>query len=116
MALRTIFLVLVLACCGEPVLLAKNQYMLVPRPKELIPAKGIFKITGSTKILVSMANEPVKKTANRLAETLFHAGGLQIPVEEIAGETGQVNTIGFFITADTSLGAEGYRMEVNKKM
>jgi len=115
MSFRKIFLLLLL-CCSTNVGWSKNQYALIPQPKELIPQKGTFKINSATKILVGSTNEQVRKTAELLAETLFRAGGIQVPVTETTGETGQVNSLGFFITADTSLGPEGYRMAVGKKM
>jgi len=116
MSIRIIFLALLLVCGGADLLQAKNRYALIPQPTELIPEKGVFKINAETKILIGTDNEETKKTGELLSEIIFRACGLQLPVVVMPGVDRQVNTIGFFQETGGSLGKEGYRMTVDKKM
>ena len=94
---------------------AKNNYAVIPKPRQLIAEAGAFKINASTRILVSAGHEELTKIGTLLSEAVFQANGLHLPVTETSSVTGQVNTIGFFSDADTSLGKEGYRLDAGKK-
>lgn len=86
-----------------------QEIAVIPRPVSVSPGRGSFTLGSRTTIFANRADSAV---AARFARSIAPATGLTIPVRVDANPTG--NRIVFRHTAkpDTSLGAEGYRLDV----
>ncbi len=85
-----------------------ERYHVIPQPASLSAKIGEFKITGDTKILLSMPDEGLKTAAAHLASMLIKATGTTIaPAEGDAGKDAFLFEIDPRITHD-----EGYSLSV----
>jgi len=96
----------------SPMLIAGAQSSagsIIPRPDSVRSGRGEFTLTARTVLVTDRADSAV---AQRFARSLADATGFTLPVRVGATSTG--NRIVFRRAAprDTSLGAEGYRLEV----
>jgi hexosaminidase len=84
------------------------QNILVPKPVSLIAGDGNFILPNNLSIIFTK-NEELKKIAGSLANKLTAAG---IVVNVTEGNTAAANSIFLTLSADKSISAEGYRLQV----
>lgn len=88
--------------------LSATRYPVVPWPRLLTPAEGVFRIDPDTRITVADgAPADARETAELLAAQLRGRTGVDVPVRAAAGGPG---TIALVLTADGQ--EEGYRLTV----
>lgn len=97
-----------------------DRYALIPRPAQLEPRAGTFTVHSGTTILVPSDQPALKDLAGLFVDQLTRSHGLAIPVTDVRSvllpePTGGQNQIQFTRTTDSTLGPEGYRMEVAEK-
>ncbi len=97
------------------------RYTLIPRPARLEARTGQFAVTRTTRIQVPAGLTELKTIADNFADQLNRTGGLGLAVairnlkaDAPAGEMG--NLIQFLPSRDTTLGREGYRLDVTDKL
>jgi len=86
---------------------APNHYNIIPRPANLTPKTGQFKISGTTKIIYAPGNTGLKTSAEYLSIILGGLTGADASMEE--GDTGEDAVI---FRMDKSLPAEAYTLTV----
>jgi hexosaminidase len=92
-----------------------NRYTIIPRPAQLEPRSGEFAINRTTTIQVPSTQTDLKAIADTFATKLSYTIGIHIQVQTAAANTGS-NTIHFVPTSDTTLGLEGYRIDITDKI
>jgi hexosaminidase len=86
---------------------------VVPEPASLTLASGdAFALKDSASIVVESANAEVSRTAEQLASLLRPSTGFAIPISSSAASV--PGAIVLRLSADTALGAEGYRLTVSR--
>ena len=95
---------------GSLVAQAASEPAIIPRPSEMTTGRGVFRLTARTTIVADRGDSMV---ARRLARDLTPATGFTLPVE-FGSTAASGNRIVFRRAAarDTTLGAEGYRLDV----
>jgi hexosaminidase len=83
---------------------------VIPRPAEVIPAKGRFVLTEKTQIVVSPDVPEARAVAQHLAGVLNPATGFKLEVEEAPVQGAPV--ILFSLLPETNLGEEGYVLRI----
>jgi hexosaminidase len=96
---------------GSLVAQAAGEPAVIPRPSEMTTGRGVFRLTARTTIVADRGDSMV---ARRLARDLAPATGFTLPVQVGSSAPTSGSRIVFRRTAarDTSLGAEGYRLDV----
>lgn len=85
---------------------------VIPEPASLVVANGgAFVLSASTSIVTEAGNPEVTRVAEQLAALLRPSTGFAIPISSAGPEAR--GTIGLRLSADTALGAEGYRLTVS---
>jgi hexosaminidase len=84
-----------------------SDVSIVPRPVSLTHRTGSFRLTPQTRIFADRADSAV---AERFARSLAAATGYTLPVR--IGRSASGNRVVFQRTRDTTLGDEGYRLQV----
>lgn len=87
---------------------ANLQNILVPKPVSLIAGDGNFILPSNLSIIFTK-NEELKKIAGSLAKQLTTAGNAVAVTE---GNTAVANSFFLNLSADKSISAEGYRLQV----
>ena len=87
---------------------ANLQNILVPKPASLIAGDGNFILPSNLSIIFTK-NEELKKIAGSLAKQLTTAGNAVAVTE---GNTAVANSFFLNLSADKSISAEGYRLQV----
>jgi hexosaminidase len=82
---------------------------VIPRPVSMTPRAGVFRLTAQTIIVAERADSAA---ARRLARDLAPATGFDLPVRYTSSSGGNRIVFRHAAARDTSLGAEGYRLEV----
>jgi len=82
---------------------------IIPRPVSMIVRKGTFRLTPRTVIVATRADS---LAARRLARDLAPATGFDLPVRFSPTSSGNRIVFRHAPTRDTTLGSEGYRLEV----
>jgi len=91
-----------------------NQYHIIPKPMELIPQTGMFKIDKNTLIIVPFKNVELVSIAESFAKQFETASGIKIKLRDVSKSAIPVgNHIYFMPTNDNLLGNEGYKLEIN---
>ncbi len=101
---------------GQPT----GRYTLIPRPAKLDARAGEFVVSQTTSVRVPLAQNAVKLLAETFVGQLNLTSGLNISLEEAGSTTNPArspagNLILFVPVADTTLGAEGYRIDVTAR-
>ncbi|MFD2935943.1 glycoside hydrolase family 20 protein [Spirosoma flavum] len=100
---------------------ATDRYTIIPRPAQLEPRAGDFVVSQSTTITVPFAQTDLKAIVDTFAYHINRSGGLNLSVRNvnksalISRDAGP-NSIQFLSSRDTTLGAEGYRIDVTDKL
>lgn len=87
-----------------------NRYTIIPRPAELEARTGEFTISSNTTIMVPFAQADLKAIVDTFANQLNRTSGLGVPVRNVNKMALPGNLIQFLPSRDTTLGAEGYRL------
>ncbi len=87
---------------------ANLQNILIPKPVSLITGDGNFILPSNLSIIFTK-NEELKKIAGSLAKQLTTAGNAVAVTE---GNTAVANSFFLNLSADKSISAEGYRLQV----
>jgi len=90
------------------VLAADSGVAVIPRPAHVAPGSGAFVVTGATVIVTDRATRPL---GDLLSDYLYPATGLRLAVRTTAPAGARVIAL-HLDPALTSLGAEGYRLDV----
>ncbi|GAB3896754.1 glycoside hydrolase family 20 protein [Spirosoma agri] len=93
-----------------------ERYTIIPRPAQLEPRAGEFSISRTTIIGVSFAQADVKAIVDTFAHHISRSTGLTIPVRNGNKLTLPENLIEFLSSTDTTLGAEGYRIDITDRL
>ncbi len=92
---------------------ADNGINVIPEPVSVKSLKSSFLLSYETVIVVDSKDEKIISTGHLLSETLSRLYGLKIEVSEVKED--QKSTIHISESkADASLGAEGYKLNVDK--
>ena len=92
-----------------------SDVSLIPKPVSVISAKGTFSLTDKSSIFVTIESPEVKKIGQYLADKLNPATGLGIEVKTTTGDQ-YAGNIYLYLSADASLGNEGYQLMVNAEV
>src|SRR3989441_8550429 len=90
------------------VLAGDSGVAVIPRPAHVTPGSGAFVVTGATVIVTDRATRPLGEL---LGDYLYPATGLRLAVRTAAPAGARVIALRLD-PALTSLGAEGYRLDV----
>src|SRR4051812_16985577 len=99
-----------------PVMIAGAQssaISIIPRPVSLQPGRSEFTLTARTIILADRADSSV---AQRFARSLAEPTGFTLAVRIGANAAGSRIVFRRSAARDTTLGSEGYRLEVNRAL
>jgi hexosaminidase len=112
---------LFLLCCLAHFGLSQstNQYAIIPRPGQLEPRSGAFVLTRNTAITVSFSQTTLKAVVDTFVGRLNRTSGLNISMRDAGAAPGQLsadNQIHFQTVTDTTLGKEGYRLDVTERL
>ena len=99
------FLLGAIACSDKKNAYTSNNLALIPAPQEITIGTDCFKLTKNATITLSEQNEALNAIATYFNQKIAPATGFEVPVEK----HGKIN---FNLTGDTSLGTEGYHLQV----
>lgn len=108
-----LFSMLMIACNTAQQEKTPSPVALIPKPVSVANGDGKFVITGTTKIIVATDLGEVHKIAAYFTGMLKPATGLDLSISS-ANETNTGN-IYLSLSADSTLGAEGYELSVTKE-
>ncbi|MDP5122115.1 MAG: family 20 glycosylhydrolase, partial [Spirosomaceae bacterium] len=103
--MKRIFIALFLLMSVAPAI-AQNQYHIIPKPKQLQPQAGVFKITDQTRIVVPANDIELLNIGEMLSYQLLTTMGKKIEVSS----KNAANSI--YFTASPNLPAEAYSISV----
>jgi hexosaminidase len=83
---------------------------LIPKPVSVKTSDAVFRLSESTVITVMPGNQELVKIAGYMAEVLKPATGFEVKMDSVS-KTG--NTISFNLVNDSSLGNEGYELNIS---
>jgi len=93
-----------------------NRYTIIPRPAQLAPRTGDFIISRSTSIVIPVADTELKAIADTFVHHINRSTGLALRIQNV-NRLAQLNdAILFNPSADTTLGQEGYRIDVTPQL
>ena len=100
---------------------ATDRYTIIPRPAQLDPRPGEFNISNTTTILVPFAQVGLKAIVDTFATHINRSTGISISVQNmnrmaLMGQNTESNLIQFLPLRDTTMGTEGYRIDVTDKL
>ena len=96
----------------EPTDLTQNN--LIPKPVSVTASGGSFELSSQTGIFIQDESSEILKTAEYLSDKLSPATGFELEVETT--EESPSKGIYLMLTDDTELGAEGYELQIEKKL
>jgi hexosaminidase len=85
---------------------------VLPEPASVQAGKGNFLLKKTAAIEVSSSDADAKRVANLLSKKLSAVTGYAIPVKTTPLNLNTTGNIRFSLSADTTLGTEGYRLNV----
>src|SRR5438270_6660034 len=88
---------------------AAENVAVVPRPQSIVTGRGSFKLSPRTTIWCDRADSAV---ARRFSRVLAPATAMDLPVRIGTSESGNRILFRRAASRDTTLGAEGYRLDV----
>lgn len=92
-----------------------SDVSIIPKPVSVIPAKGTFSLTDKSAIFITTESPEVKTIGKYLADKLNPATGLGIEVKTATGDQ-YAGNIYLYLSADASLGNEGYQLTINAEV
>lgn len=102
-----------LSACNKKEVNMPERYSIVPKPAQLVIARGSFIIDGKTGISVSPLNDETMLSAGFLAEMLRKSASVPLPVKE--GSKVERNRIMVAIDTSASDNEEGYTLSVTSR-
>jgi hexosaminidase len=87
------------------------EVCIIPRPRQLAVAPGVFTINSSTRIMLSGEEQELMPTARYFAEMVRESSGIKLALTDPGQDS--MNTIALVLT-DRNLGSEGYELVVTK--
>ncbi len=102
-----------LSACNKKEVNMPERYSIVPKPAQLVIARGSFIIDGKTGISVSPLNDETMLSAGFLAEMLRKSASVPLPVKE--GSKVARNRIMVAIDTSVSDNEEGYTLSVTSR-
>lgn len=106
-------LILTITGCSKKEVNMPEKYSVIPKPAELVMARGSFVIDAKTELTVSPLNDQTVLPADFLAGMLRKSASVPMPVKEDAGE-GR-NRIIMIIDTTASEKSEGYTLSVTNR-
>ncbi len=106
-------LILTITGCSKKEVNMPEKYSVIPKPAELVMARGSFVIDAKTELTVSPLNDQTVLPADFLAGMLRKSASVPMPVKEGAGE-GR-NRIIMIIDTTASEKSEGYTLSVTNR-
>jgi len=91
----------------------ENTISLIPIPVSVQTGNGNFMLTKNTNIILTTNDTDAKRVAGFLSKKLSVATGSAIPVKTVNTLSNSTGNISMSIIHDTTLGDEGYKLEVN---
>ncbi|HSU49909.1 MAG TPA: glycoside hydrolase family 20 zincin-like fold domain-containing protein, partial [Segetibacter sp.] len=86
---------------------------VLPQPVSVQTAKGNFLLKNTAAIEIAANDADAKRVAGYLAKKIATATGYQMPVRTSAASSKSSGNIKFVTTTDTTLGLEGYKLNVS---
>lgn len=98
-----------------------DRYTIIPRPAQLDPQVGEFMIDHTTAILVPDADIELKAIADEFTHQIHRSTGIMVPVKPassalLPGQASGTNVIQFAPVRDSTLGPEGYHLDITPKL
>ncbi len=109
-ALAALALILTAAGCSRKEENMPERYSLIPKPAELVMARGSFIIDNRTELKVSPLNHQTKSVAEFLAGIIRNSASVPLPVSEGSKDSG--NSIVLVIDTAVSENSGGYILSV----
>lgn len=109
-ALAALALILTAAGCSRKEENMPERYSLIPKPAELVMARGSFIIDNKTELKVSPLNHQTKSVAEFLAGIIRNSASVPLPVSEGSKDSG--NSIVLVIDTAVSENSGGYILSV----
>ena len=106
-------LILTITGCSKKEVNMPEKYSVIPKPAELVMARGSFVIDAKTELTVSPLNDQTVLPADFLAGMLRKSASVPMQVKEDAGE-GR-NRIIMIIDTTASEKSEGYTLSVTHR-
>lgn len=91
---------------------ARPIISIIPQPASVQAGKGSFILRSTTAIEISSADADARRVAGYLSKKLSSATGYPTPIKTSATNLNTTGNIRLTISADTTLGTEGYRLTV----
>ncbi|MVM35827.1 family 20 glycosylhydrolase [Spirosoma sp. HMF4905] len=94
-----------------------DRYTIIPRPAQLEPRVGEFIVSQHTTVMVPFAQADLKAIAESFAQQINHSTGISLMVRNLdktpqSGQNARANLIQFLPLRDTTMGDEGYHLDV----
>ncbi|MBD2751633.1 glycoside hydrolase family 20 protein [Spirosoma validum] len=95
---------------------AAERYAIIPYPAQLEPRAGAFILSPTTTIMVPFGQPDLKMLVEAFAHQINQSSGLSIPITNLNKTTPSGNLIQFLPLRDTTLGDEGYRLDITERL
>ncbi|WP_420147806.1 family 20 glycosylhydrolase [Spirosoma sp.] len=93
-----------------------DRYQLIPYPAQLEPRSGTFTLSRTTTVMIPFAEPDVKGIVETFVNQINHRSGLALSVRNTAKTAAPGNLIQFQSLRDSTLGDEGYRIDVTDQL
>lgn len=98
-----------------------DRYTIIPRPAQLEPRVGEFIVSQHTTVMAPFAQAALKAIAEQFTQRINRSSGISLVVRNLdkAPQSGQnpgANLIQFIPSHDTSMGDEGYHLDVTPQL
>ncbi|GAB4021129.1 family 20 glycosylhydrolase [Spirosoma migulaei] len=98
-----------------------DRYTIIPRPAQLEPRAGEFIVSQQTTVMAPFAQADVKAIADLFAKRINGSSGLTLTVRNLdktpqSGQNAGANLIQFLPLRDTTMGDEGYHLDVTPQL
>lgn len=107
--MRVLFIIAALVTAASTVSAQTNDVAIIPRPVSVTRGNGTFSLSARTQIFTDRSDSAV---AERFARSIVAATGFSLPVRIGRATSGNRVVFQRAATSDTTLGDEGYRLEV----
>ena len=107
--MRVLFIIAALVTAASTASAQRNDVAIIPRPVSLTRGSGAFSLGARTQIFTDRSDSAV---AERFARSVAAATGFALPVRIGRATSGNRIVFQRTATSDTTLGDEGYRLEV----
>ena len=113
LTMAALMVIMTVTGCSKKEVNMPEKYSIIPKPAEMVMAKGSFIIDGKTELTVSPLSDGTNLAAGFLSEMLRKSASVPLPVVEGSGE-GR-NRIVMVIDTTASDNTEGYTLWVTPK-